>query len=374
MVLNDVDKSAVAIVGGGTAGCATALALSARGVRNVLVIDKQAQARWRIGESVPPATGPILQRLGVWEAFRAQQHLPSAGSCAGWGRAQLAYNDAILDKQGKGWHLDRPAFDSMLSEQAARRGARIADGYRFHDIERRDDGFVLDVQDPAGAHCRVATEFLVDATGIAAGAVRRLGVARNQIDCLVVIGTIVTLGKPKEVPSQALVEACEDGWWYAAKLPEGRMIVAMAVEPEQRGRYTQPEVWHAALAATRHVAGWLEKGRATVTIEQALETALAPTAILSCVVGEGWLAVGDAASSYDPIAAQGVLKALADGEAAAEAIAAYRSGQDRSFLRSYQDEIFARFRDYLRVREQLYLQEQRWPNAAFWRRRWFCQE
>jgi flavin-dependent dehydrogenase len=204
--------------------------------------------------------------------------------------------------------------------------------------------------------------------------VRRLGVARNQIDCLLVIGTAFSLGEPNEVPSQALVEACEDGWWYAAKLPQGRMIVAMAVEPEQRAQYAQPEAWHAALAATRHVAGWLEKGRATVTTAHALETALAPTAILSCVVGEGWLAVGDAASSYDPIAAQGVIKALADGEAAAEAIAAYRRGQDPSYLHAYQHEIFARFRDYLRVREQLYLQEQRWPNAAFWRRRWFCQE
>jgi len=34
--------------------------------------------------------------------------------------------------------------------------------------------------------------------------------------------------------------------------------------------------------------------------------------------GAGWLAVGDAAASYDPIVARGITKALADGAADAQ--------------------------------------------------------
>jgi len=46
---------AIAIVGGGAAGCATAIALAARGIEDVVVVDMAPQTGWRIGEAIPPA-------------------------------------------------------------------------------------------------------------------------------------------------------------------------------------------------------------------------------------------------------------------------------------------------------------------------------
>ena len=97
--------------------------------------------------------------------------------------------------------------------------------------------------------------------------------------------------------------------------------------------------------------------------------ALAPSAILSRVVGARWLAVGDAASAYDPVAAQGIVKALCDGEAAADAIAGFFAGAGEAPLLEYQDGVFARFTDYLRLRQHLYGLERRWPQAPFWQNR-----
>jgi flavin-dependent dehydrogenase len=228
---------------------------------------------------------------------------------------------------------------------------------------------VLSFANDDGARARVTAGFLVDATGIAAGAARRLGVARNQIDCIVVICAVFDLEEPGAVPSQALLEACEYGWGYAAKIPKKRMIAALAVEPFQHRRFGETGAWLPALRATRHVARWLELGKATLANGPTLETALAPSAILSRVVGEGWLAVGDAASAYDPVSAQGIVKALCDGEAAADAIAGFLAGAGESPLLAYQEAVFTRFGDYLRLRRHLYGLERRWPQSSFWRNR-----
>jgi flavin-dependent dehydrogenase len=339
-------------------------------VENVVVIDMQRHPRWRIGEAIPPAAGHVLQRLGVWEDFLAQAHLPSAGSCASWGHPALRYNDFLLDRQGRGWHLDRTAFDAMLSAAVVGRGGAVVRGFRLRDAERCDaGGHVLSFEGEDGARTRITADFLVDATGIAAGAARRFGVARNQIDCLAVICGVFDLAASGAVASQALLEACEYGWWYAAKLPHDRMIAALAVEPFQHRSFGEIDAWLPALRATHHVAQWLERGKAALAHGSRLETALAPSAILSRVVGERWLAVGDAASAYDPVSAQGIVKALTDGEAAADAIARFLAGGGEAPLQAYQDGVFARFRDYLRLRQHLYGLERRWSHAPFWRKR-----
>ena len=363
-------RHSVVIVGGGVAGCATAIALSRRGVAGVAVAEMQPRATWRIGEAIPPAGNRVLRGLGLWEDFLAQGHLPSAGSCASWGKPELGYNDFLLDMQGKGWHLDRAAFDAMLTDAVLARGAELVRGHRLRAAERGRDGtHLLSFEGDDGARTRIVADFLVDATGIAAGAVRRLGVARNQIDCLAVVSAVFDLAEPDAVPSQTLLEACEDGWWYVAKLPGRRLIAALAVEPNRRRRFGEIGAWMAALRASRHVARWLERGKAALADGCMLTTALAPSAILSRVVGDRWLAVGDAASAYDPVTAQGIVKALCDGEAAADAIAAYFSGAGDAPLLAYQDGVFARFRDYVRLRQQLYGRERRWPQAPFWQNR-----
>jgi 2-polyprenyl-6-methoxyphenol hydroxylase-like FAD-dependent oxidoreductase len=352
------------------AGCATAIALGRRGVTDVAVAEMQRRATWRIGEAIPPAGNRVLRELGLWEDFLAQGHLPSAGSCASWGKPELGYNDFLLDMQGNGWHLDRAAFDAMLSDAVAARGGALVRGLRLRAAERGGDGtHVLSFEREDGGRTRIAADVLVDATGIAAGAVRRLGVARNQIDCLAVVSAVFDLAEEDAVPSQTLLEACRYGWWYAAKLPNHCMIAALAVEPSRLRRFGETGVWMAAVRRTRHVAGWLERGQAALGRSRALATALAPSAILSRVVGDRWLAVGDAASTCDPVTAQGIVKALCDGEAAADAIAAYLAGAGDAPLLAYQDGVFARFRDYLRLRRHLYERERRWPQAPFWQNR-----
>ena len=80
------------------------------------------------------------------------------------------------------------------------------------------------------------------------------------------------------------------------------------------------------------------------------------------IFGENWLAVGDSASSYDPLSGRGILKALRHGAGAARAIA------EGSF-ESYAALVRREFQDYVRQRRTFYADEQRWPGSNFWSRR-----
>lgn len=353
----------VVIVGGGVAGCATALALLQRGVRDVTIIEAGPAAPFRIGESLPPAAADPLRRLGLWEDFLAQAHLPSDGSASSWGKDDLGYNDFFFDPRGVGWHLDRRRFDTLLSDTAEHRGARLLRGHRLRSLERDEAGWRLGIEGPDGASERKAG-FLIDASGVGAAAARRLGVARNEVDCLTVTHGLFELADPEAVPARTFLEAAEAGWWYAARLPGGRMIAAFAAD--RTSGALVPAAWAAAWQATRHIGPAIRRGR---PLDEApgITTSPAASAILSRVVGSDWLAVGDAACSYDPLTSHGIVKALQDGELAAAAISASHSERDAT-LAAYQKGVFTRFTDYLRLRHHLYGLEHRWPDAPFWRR------
>jgi flavin-dependent dehydrogenase len=93
----------------------------------------------------------------------------------------------------------------------------------------------------------------------------------------------------------------------------------------------------------------------------------APAFVLDRICGRDWLAVGDAAA-YDPIASQGIHKALSDGLLSAVAIADHLAGV-RSALDGYAASAAAGFADYLNNRDYLYGMERRWPASTFWRNR-----
>ena len=94
----------------------------------------------------------------------------------------------------------------------------------------------------------------------------------------------------------------------------------------------------------------------------------ARTQRLDKAVGEAWLAVGDAAMSFDPLSSEGISKGLQMGRAAADAAAAFCQGKS-SPLADYARDADAAFAEYLDARCNFYAAERRWPDSPFWKRR-----
>jgi len=118
------------------------------------------------------------------------------------------------------------------------------------------------------------------------------------------------------------------------------------------------------LRATRHVFRHL--GRPPTPSRIAL--AAATPHCLDRPAGVDWLAVGDAAASYDPLASSGLTLALRSGEEAASAIVKRRAGE-RSAPARFARTVQERFTEYLVQRRDYYALETRWPGSPFWARR-----
>lgn len=91
----------VAIIGGGPAGTAAAIAL-ARSGSSVVVLERSRYDRIRVGEILPPAVRLPLSALGVWDRFLGDRCVPSPGIVSAWGSPRLRGNDFVLDPYGSG--------------------------------------------------------------------------------------------------------------------------------------------------------------------------------------------------------------------------------------------------------------------------------
>ena len=350
----------VAIAGGGPGGSATALSLLSHAPSfSVVLIEATRYDRYRVGETLPPPTRAMLEHLAVWDSFKSQRHQEAHGTSAAWGTDALNHNDFFYMPANVGWHLDRAAFDTMLAREAQRRGATLMLGTRVRDARRKADGWRLEL---ANGNV-IAARFIVDATGSAALA-RRDGARFIETDSLVGIAGFFDCcnGNPR-----TLVEAFEHGWWYTAGLPGSRRIVICMSDADiaRRMRMYETKEWRQRLAAMPNVGATIGKSE----VAQALVVRPASSRRLEPVIGGDWLAVGDAASRFDPLSSQGILKALRAGIFASYAIGDLLERDNHTGLKRYGRYVAEEFKSYSQVRKKYYQEEQRWPASEFWRRR-----
>lgn len=367
-----MNATSVFIVGGGPAGAAVALALAERGLAPV-VLEAQPAPVLKVGESLPPGINPLLDRFDLTERLRRAGNLPSHGNRFLWGTDAPAERDFIYGTNGAGWRLDRRAFEEELARAAIEAGADWRYGCRLDACSRDEGGrWVLEVSTPRGVEtCRA--DFVVDASGRSARLARMIGARRIRYDRLIGVAAYFqthadALTSSETEDSFTLVEAISSGWWYSTRLPGGKRIAVYMTDDDLLDR-----------VAARQTDGWLALlGRAPQTAKRATEGGArlltaprvlpAHTARLTTITGEGWLAVGDAAVAHDPLASHGISMALGGGFYAASVISDYLGGR-REALRSYAKMIDRAFAQYLLMRHDRYLWEQRWPHEPFWRRR-----
>jgi 2-polyprenyl-6-methoxyphenol hydroxylase-like FAD-dependent oxidoreductase len=154
---------------------------------------------------------------------------------------------------------------------------------------------------------------------------------------------------------RTIIETTSRGWWYSSPIPSGETVAMF---------FTDPEIY-----TTEGIGIGDELERAPLTCARVESTRIAATRVLhatsACrhrIFGRNWLAVGDSASSYDPLSGRGVFKALRHGVEAARAIA-------EGSVEAYSAMVRGEFKEYVRQRRMYYAGEGRWPGSMFWSRR-----
>ena len=364
---NRLENFDVAVIGAGPAGAATALQVARAGGR-VLLVDSSPTQHFRVGEGLPPAARSLLRELGVLQSFLADGHRISYGNLSAWGSSDLRPTDFMFQQSGHGFQLDRIRFDAALRAAACQAGANLYENTRLEKIEHHADvGFCLHLKSMTQsfeATCR----WLVDATGRRSWVAQAQGATRQGMDHLAAFYTILQTEETTDQDGRTWVEACPDGWWYSVLLPSGKRLVSYLTDLDlvEKKQILSIAGFQQQLSKTQHLHILCTTHH--YSIQHRPRGADASSVRLDALTGPGWLAVGDAAISFDPLSSQGISNALYTGIKAGQAIVAALNGNG-GLVMHYAAHLAAIYQAYLQNRATFYSYETRWPNNLFWQRR-----
>jgi flavin-dependent dehydrogenase len=301
----ELNTADLVVVGGGPAGAAAAITARAHGL-SVVLLEREAAAIERPGESAHPGIEPLLAKLGVLDDVLAAGFVRHEGHWAAWGEPSR-FVPFGRDARGswRGYQLWRPVFDSLLLEHAGRTGACVLRPCPNVTpvVERRR---VTGVRWRGGA---LRARFVVDATGRRRWLAKALGLPCDRESRRLIAWFGYARGSYPPCDAAPAISANSSGWTWTARVWPGvyqwvRLILDESrLDPDWR----PPEF------------------TGLVPVRRALGADVSWTRVRPAA-GPGYFLAGDAAAVLDPTSSHGVLAALMSGMAVAHAVAAVVRG------------------------------------------------
>jgi geranylgeranyl reductase family protein len=313
----------VIIIGGGPAGSSAATMLARQGWR-VLVLERERFPREHIGESLLPASLPILEELGVMPAVQAAGFTKKYGATMVWGSGNERwswYFSETNKTHPHAYQVWRPQFDQLLLENAAAAGAEVRQEHRVLEVELNgQERMAVRVQPVGGEPSLLTCRFVVDASGQSGLIGRKLGVRRDDADFqnLAVYAYFENAERlPGEDSGNIFIESYEHGWFWNIPLHTGHMSVGCVVDHRfgsQGIRELGAEAFfREQIDAAPQTARMLRHGTQDGPLHIIRDWSYASERL----TGDGWILAGDAACFIDPLFSTGVHLALSAGVMAA---------------------------------------------------------
>lgn len=312
----------VVVVGGGPAGSAAATMLSRKGW-DVRLYERNQFPREHVGESLLPASMPILAELGVLPAIEAAGFLPKYGATMVWGSEPDPWSWSFREASPRYPHafqVVRSQFDEILLRNAADHGVDVRERHRVLTADAGPSGANLRVEGDEIREHTIHARFVIDASG-QSGLVAHARSLREPdpfFRNLAIYGYYSGGARlPQPDANNILIESIKDGWLWVIPLHTGLASVGVVVDSsvgrEQIAKLGAQSFFREQIATGPHTSTLLES--ATLTTN--------PTVIRDWsytsreLAGEGFVLAGDAACFIDPLFSSGVHLALSSGVLAA---------------------------------------------------------
>ena len=332
----------VVVVGGGPGGSVCAARL-AQGGATVLVLEKERFPRFHLGESLLPQSLPVLEAIGVLDEveatfirkYGARFHDDALGR-----KDRFSFDGAWKNDRDHSFEVPRDQFDKVLLDHAQRLGVEVRQEWSVTGAVRQGERVVgVLARAPDGTDTRFDAKYVVDASGrdaLFAHATRSTekiidldqtaifmhyeGVSRPEGKLAGDIDIVIFRESPTARPN----------WFWMIPFKDGRTSVGAVVS----------KAWMKEHRARLDASAVAQSDELTALFDMAVKESRSASELLAGakklwpraqaaadfsyrvreLVGEGWVAVGDAAGFIDPLFSTGAHIAMCGGKAAADTL------------------------------------------------------
>ena len=321
------------VIGGGPAGSTVATLVAEQGHR-VLLFEREAEPKFKIGESLIPATYWTFKRLGMLEKLRAS-HFPQKYSVQFYSRTGKASTPFYFfqtnpHESAVTWQVLRSEFDQMLLDNAEEKGVEIRRGIGVREVLFEGDtatGVVT--QNVDGTRETLHATVIVDSTGQRSLIGKQLNL--NTIEQNLKMASLFTHYEGghrdegiDEGATLILHTEEKDSWFWSIPLPYNRTSIGVVGEldyllqnrRDADGKLNVQKIFTEELAKCAPLKQRLEGAAQLFPIQSTKDFSYRA----SRIAGNNWVLIGDAFGFLDPVYSTGLFLALKSGEMAADVI------------------------------------------------------
>jgi flavin-dependent dehydrogenase len=317
------------VIGGGPSG-STAAALVAEAGYRTLLLERDAEPRRKVGESLMPDSYWVFERLGVLDDLRNSPFVRKVGvqfvSSSQRESSPFLFTRHDTRECGRTWHVERAQFDPLLLANAAKKGAEVHRGVRVRDVvfeNGRAIGVRLMSESDATDDNLIRAKVVVDATGQQGLMSGRAAARKPSEDMKKAAIWGHFRGARREIIDNGVMTLVlrtrsNQCWFWHIPLANDVVSVGVVGDADYLfpGRGTPDEIFAEEVAdcpsVAERLAGADRVAGLDVVKEYSYKTERA--------AGDGWVFVGDAWGFIDPLYSSGVLFALKSGQLAADCI------------------------------------------------------
>jgi len=366
----------VVVIGGGPAGSTAATMLARQGV-SVLLLERERFPREHIGESLLPASIPILEELGVLPAVEAAGFLTKWGATMVWGSDPTPWSWYFRETNQRNPHsyqVWRPQFDQLLLENSRAHGVDVREGHRVLEVLWQDGKATgVRYQSDDGETGTIQCRYVVDASGQTGLLARDLNLRQWDpfFQNLAVYGYFRgahPLPEPDE--TNIFIEAHPHGWLWSIPLHTGWTSVGAVVDSATSQNEISTGSLDGFLQAQIDQAPHTSKMLRDAHLESGPFIVKDWSYVCERVAGDGYVLAGDAACFVDPLFSSGVHLALMSGiMAAAYVTSALKDPEIVEAAAAAYHELYLKEYGHFREMARLFYSSNLTSDSYFWEAR-----